>query len=275
LRDAQKTIGAFLFAGPTGVGKTEVTRQLAKVLGIELIRFDMSEYMERHTVSRLIGAPPGYIGFDQGGLLTEQVTKHPHAVLLLDELEKAHPDVFNLLLQVMDHGTLTDNNGRKADFRNIILVMTTNAGAEEGSRASIGFTQQEHASDSLRVIEKAFSPEFRNRLDAIIQFKPLDIGIIGHVVDKFIFELETLLADRQVSLTLDDEARLWLAEHGCDPKMGARPMARLIQEKIKKPLANDLLFGKLARGGHVRVYVQDNELAFAMESRELSITEQD
>lgn len=275
LRDAQKTIGAFLFSGPTGVGKTEVTRQLAKVLGIELIRFDMSEYMERHTVSRLIGAPPGYVGFDQGGLLTEQVTKHPHAVLLLDELEKAHPDVFNLLLQVMDHGTLTDNNGRKADFRNIILVMTTNAGAEEGARASIGFTQQEHSSDSLRVIEKAFSPEFRNRLDAIIQFKPLDIGIIGHVVDKFIFELETLLTDRQVALTLEDDARLWLAEHGCDPKMGARPMARLIQEKIKKPLANDLLFGKLARGGHVRIYVQDNELAFAMQSKELSVSEQD
>lgn len=275
LRDAQKTIGAFLFAGPTGVGKTEVTRQLAKVLGIELIRFDMSEYMERHTVSRLIGAPPGYVGFDQGGLLTEQITKHPHAVLLLDELEKAHPDVFNLLLQVMDHGTLTDNNGRKADFRNIILVMTTNAGAEEGARASIGFTQQEHTSDSLRVIEKAFSPEFRNRLDAIIQFKPLDIGIIGHVVDKFIFELETLLADRQVTLTLDAGARLWLAEYGCDPKMGARPMARLIQEKIKKPLADDLLFGKLARGGHVRIYVQDNELAFAMESKELSISEQE
>ncbi|MGR8933648.1 MAG: ATP-dependent Clp protease ATP-binding subunit ClpA [Gammaproteobacteria bacterium] len=275
LRDAQKTIGAFLFAGPTGVGKTEVTRQLAKVLGIELIRFDMSEYMERHTVSRLIGAPPGYIGFDQGGLLTEQVTKHPHAVLLLDELEKAHPDVFNLLLQVMDHGTLTDNNGRKADFRNIILVMTTNAGAEEGVRASIGFTQQEHSSDSLRVIERAFSPEFRNRLDAIIQFKPLDIGIIGHVVDKFIFELETLLTERQVTLTLDPDARLWLAEHGCDPKMGARPMARLIQEKIKKPLANDLLFGKLARGGHVRIYVQGDELMFAMQSKELSISEQE
>ena len=206
----------------------------------------MSEYMERHTVSRLIGAPPGYVGFDQGGLLTEQITKNPHAVLLLDELEKAHPDVFNLLLQVMDHGTLTDNNGRKADFRNIILVMTTNAGAEEGSRASIGFTHQDHATDSMKVIEKGFSPEFRNRLDAIIQFKPLDISIVGHVVDKFIFELEALLADKQVTLSLDSEARLWLAEHGCDLKMGARPMARLIQEKIKKPLANDLLFGKLA-----------------------------
>ena len=273
LRDTQKTIGSFIFAGPTGVGKTEVTRQLAKVLGVELIRFDMSEYMERHTVSRLIGAPPGYVGFDQGGLLTEQITKHPHAVLLLDELEKAHPDIFNLLLQVMDHGSLTDNNGRKADFRNIILVMTTNAGAEEGSRASIGFTQQDHATDSLKVIEKGFSPEFRNRLDAIIQFKPLDISIVGHVVDKFIFELEALLADKQVTLALDTEARLWLAEHGCDPKMGARPMARLIQEKIKKPLANDLLFGKLAHGGHVRIYVENNELAFAIDSKELIASE--
>jgi len=273
LRETQKTIGSFIFAGPTGVGKTEVTRQLAKVLGVELIRFDMSEYMERHTVSRLIGAPPGYVGFDQGGLLTEQVTKHPHAVLLLDELEKAHPDVFNLLLQVMDHGSLTDNNGRKADFRNIILVMTTNAGAEEGSRASIGFTSQDHATDSLKIIEKGFSPEFRNRLDAIIQFKPLDIAIVGHVVDKFIFELEGLLSDKQVTLSLDTEARLWLAEHGCDPKMGARPMARLIQEKIKKPLANDLLFGKLAHGGHVRIYVENNELAFAIESKELIVSE--
>lgn len=273
LRESQKTIGSFLFAGPTGVGKTEVTRQLAKVLGVELIRFDMSEYMERHTVSRLIGAPPGYVGFDQGGLLTEQVTKHPHAVLLLDELEKAHPDVFNLLLQVMDHGSLTDNNGRKADFRNIILVMTTNAGAEEGSRASIGFTHQDHATDSMKVIEKGFSPEFRNRLDAIIQFKPLDISIVGHVVDKFIFELEALLAEKHVTLMLEPDARLWLAENGCDPKMGARPMARLIQEKIKKPLANDLLFGELAQGGSVRIYVQDNELAFAIKRNEMSVTE--
>ncbi|MDD5412504.1 MAG: ATP-dependent Clp protease ATP-binding subunit ClpA, partial [Methylobacter sp.] len=273
LRESQKTIGSFLFAGPTGVGKTEVTRQLAKVLGVELIRFDMSEYMERHTVSRLIGAPPGYVGFDQGGLLTEQVTKHPHAVLLLDELEKAHPDVFNLLLQVMDHGSLTDNNGRKADFRNIILVMTTNAGAEEGSRASMGFTHQDHATDNLKVIEKSFSPEFRNRLDAIIQFKPLDISIVGHVVDKFIFELEALLAEKHVTLALDSDARLWLAENGCDPKMGARPMARLIQEKIKKPLANDLLFGELVHGGNVRIYVKDNELAFAIERNELVVPE--
>ncbi len=273
LRDTSKTIGSFLFSGPTGVGKTEVTKQLAKVLGVELIRFDMSEYMERHTVSRLIGAPPGYVGFDQGGLLTEAVNKHPHAVLLLDELEKAHPDVFNLLLQVMDHGSLTDNNGRKADFRNIILVMTTNAGAEESSRASIGFTQQDHSSDSLKVIERNFSPEFRNRLDAIVQFKPLDISIVGSVVDKFIFELEHVLAEKNVTLSLGSEARLWLAEHGCDPKMGARPMARLIQDKIKKPLANDLLFGKLADGGHVRIYVEDKELAFSIENKGLAIAE--
>lgn len=274
LRDAQKTIGSFLFAGPTGVGKTEVTRQLAKVLGLELIRLDMSEYMERHTVSRLIGAPPGYVGYDQGGLLTEQVNKHPHAVLLLDELEKAHPDVFNLLLQVMDHGTLTDNNGRKADFRNIIMIMTTNAGAEEGSRASIGFTQQDHATDSMKVIEKGFSPEFRNRLDAVIQFKPLDIGIVGSVVDKFIFELEAVLLEKNVTLILEPEARLWLAENGCDPKMGARPMARLIQEKIKKPLANDLLFGDLAQGGRVRIYVQNKELGFTIESKEVLVSEE-
>ena len=273
LREATKTIGSFLFAGPTGVGKTEVTRQLAKVMGVELLRFDMSEYMERHTVSRLIGAPPGYVGYDQGGLLTEAVTKHPHAVLLLDEIEKAHPDVFNLLLQVMDHGSLTDNNGRKADFRNIILIMTTNAGAEEGSRASIGFTHQDHASDSLKVIERNFSPEFRNRLDAIVQFKPLDISIVGSVVDKFIFELEHVLTEKNVTLSLEAEARLWLAEHGCDPKMGARPMARLIQEKIKKPLANDLLFGKLANGGHVRIYVENKELAFSIESKDLVVAE--
>ncbi len=269
LRDKGKPIGSFLFAGPTGVGKTEVTKQLAKLLDVELIRFDMSEYMERHTVSRLIGAPPGYVGYDEGGLLTEQVNKHPHAVLLLDELEKAHPDVFNLLLQVMDHGTLTDNNGRKADFRNIILVMTTNAGAEEGSRASMGFTQQEHSSDSLKVVEKSFSPEFRNRLDSIVQFNSLDMSVLGSVVDKFIFELEALLLDKQVTLSLDTEARVWLAEHGYDPKMGARPMARLIQEKIKKPLANDLLFGDLEQGGHVHIAVQDKELMFTLKGKQL------
>jgi ATP-dependent Clp protease ATP-binding subunit ClpA len=271
LGDEVRTIGAFLLAGPTGVGKTEVTRQLAKVLGIDLIRFDMSEYMERHTVSRLIGAPPGYVGFDQGGLMTEEVNKHPHAVLLLDEIEKAHPDVFNLLLQVMDHGTLTDNNGRKADFRNIILVMTTNAGASEGARASIGFTLQDHSSDSLQVIDKIFSPEFRNRLDAIIQFKPLDFDIIGNVVDKFVFELESQLADKDVSLLLAPDARAWLAEHGCDPLMGARPMKRVIQEQIKRPLAEELLFGKLSRGGTIRISVKNGKLAFAIESKELAL----
>ena len=273
LRDTSKTIGSFLFAGPTGVGKTEVTRQLAKVLGIELIRFDMSEYMERHTVSRLIGAPPGYVGFDQGGLLTEAVTRHPHAVLLLDELEKAHPDVFNLLLQVMDHGTLTDNNGRKADFRNIILIMTTNAGAEEGARASIGFTQQDHTTDSMKIIERGFSPEFRNRLDAVVQFKSLNTGVVSSVVDKFIFELEAVLADKNVTLTLEPDARTWLAERGYDEKMGARPMARLIQEKVKKPLAEDLLFGRLVNGGHVRIFVENDQLAFNIESKQLMVSE--
>ncbi len=272
LRDRHKTIGSFLFAGPTGVGKTEVTLQLAKILGIQLIRFDMSEYMERHTVSRLIGSPPGYVGYDQGGLLTEEVNKHPYAVLLFDEIEKAHPDVYNLLLQVMDHGTLTDNNGRKADFRNIILVMTTNAGAEEGGRASIGFTPQDHSTDSMKVVEKAFSPEFRNRLDAIIQFKPLDFQIIGHVVDKFIFELEAQLAEKGVSLVLEPEARQWLAENGCDPKMGARPMARVIQEHVKKPLAEDLLFGQLSKGGCVRIKLEKGELAFSIEGNPAEIS---
>ncbi|MGB5624536.1 MAG: ATP-dependent Clp protease ATP-binding subunit ClpA, partial [Woeseiaceae bacterium] len=224
LREEEKPIGAFLFAGPTGVGKTEVTRQLAMLMGVELIRFDMSEYMERHTVSRLIGAPPGYVGFDQGGLLTEAVSKNPHAVVLLDEIEKAHPEVFNLLLQVMDHGTLTDNNGRKADFRNVILVMTTNAGAEEMSRASIGFTQQDHSSDGMTVIKKRFSPEFRNRLDTIIQFASLDVNSIKRVVDKLVVELEAKLGNNNVTLELDDEAREWIAERGYDPKMGARPM---------------------------------------------------
>jgi ATP-dependent Clp protease ATP-binding subunit ClpA len=264
LRENQKTIGSFLFAGPTGVGKTEVSRQLAKVLGIELIRFDMSEYMERHTVSRLIGAPPGYVGFDQGGLLTEAVNKQPHAVLLLDEIEKAHPDVFNLLLQVMDHGTLTDNNGRKADFRNIVLIMTTNAGAADTDRPSIGFTQQDHSTDGLKAVEKLFTPEFRNRLDSIIQFKPLDGEIIRQVVDKFIFELEAQLAEKRVSLALEPDARDWLAEHGWDPKMGARPMARVIQENIKKPLAEEILFGRLAEGGMVRISVEDDRLAFTI-----------
>lgn len=269
LGSPHKPVGCFLFAGPTGVGKTEVTRQLAETLGIPLIRFDMSEYMERHTVSRLIGAPPGYVGFDQGGLLTEEVIKHPHSVVLLDEIEKAHPDVFNLLLQVMDHGTLTDNNGRHADFRNVILVMTTNAGAELMSRPSIGFTPQDHASDGMEAIRKSFSPEFRNRLDAIIQFNPLGPDTVLRVVDKFIKELAAQLADKHVALEVDDEARLWLAEKGYDPKMGARPMARVIQEHIKKPLAEQLLFGELAQGGHVKITVNDNGLAFEIRSKEL------
>ena len=268
LGNEQKPIGSFLFAGPTGVGKTEVTRQLAKIMGIELIRFDMSEYMERHTVSRLIGAPPGYVGFDQGGLLTEAINKHPHAVLLLDEIEKAHPDVFNLLLQVMDHGTLTDNNGRKADFRNVIIVMTTNAGADRLNRPSIGFSQQDHSTDGMETIKKFFTPEFRNRLDAIIQFKQLSTEIITQVVDKFLFEFEAQLEEKGVSLLVDDEARTWLAMHGYDPYMGARPMARVIQENIKKPLAEELLFGKLANGGSVHITVEDDKLHMDMESKE-------
>ncbi len=258
LNEEGKPIGSFLFAGPTGVGKTEVTRQLGMVMGVELIRFDMSEYMERHTVSRLIGAPPGYVGFDQGGLLTEAVNKNPHAVVLLDEIEKAHPEVFNLLLQVMDHGTLTDNNGRKADFRNIVIVMTTNAGAQEMSRASIGFTHQDHSSDAMAIIKKSFSPEFRNRLDAIIQFASLDAHSIKRVVDKLVVELEAKLGSNNVTLELDDAAREWIAERGYDPKMGARPMARIIQEHIKRPLAEELLFGSLADGGHVRIGVGDD-----------------
>ncbi|MDH3415972.1 MAG: ATP-dependent Clp protease ATP-binding subunit ClpA [Gammaproteobacteria bacterium] len=259
LREEDKPIGAFLFAGPTGVGKTEVTRQLAHCMGVELIRFDMSEYMERHAVSRLIGAPPGYVGFDQGGLLTEAVTKNPHAVVLLDEIEKAHPEVFNLLLQVMDHGTLTDNNGRKADFRNVVIVMTTNAGAQEMSRASIGFTQQDHSSDGMEIIRKAFSPEFRNRLDSIIQFASLDFNSIKRVVDKLVVELEAKLDNNNVTFELDDAAREWIAQRGYDPKMGARPMARIIQEHIKRPLAEELLFGSLADGGHVRITVDKDD----------------
>ena len=253
LGDQRKPVGSFLFAGPTGVGKTEVTRQLAIALGVELIRFDMSEYMERHTVSRLIGAPPGYVGFDQGGLLTEAINKHPHSVLLLDEVEKAHPDVFNLLLQVMDHGTLTDNNGRKADFRHVIIVMTTNAGAFEMNRPSIGFTQQDHTSDGMEAIKRLFSPEFRNRLDGIIQFSGLDPRTIQRVVDKLLVEVEAQLEQRGVQLHVDDAAREWLARKGYDPKMGARPMARVIQESIKRPLAEELLFGRLAGGGHAFV----------------------
>ncbi len=259
LGDQRKPVGSFLFAGPTGVGKTEVTRQLAIAMGIEFIRFDMSEYMERHTVSRLIGAPPGYVGFDQGGLLTEAIAKHPHCVLLLDEIEKAHPDVFNLLLQVMDHGTLTDNNGRKADFRHVIIVMTTNAGAQEMNRPAIGFTHMDHASDGMEAVRRLFSPEFRNRIDAIIQFAALDASTIERVVDKLIVEVEAQLEQKGVNLTLDDAARHWIAIKGYDPKMGARPMARVIQEYIKRPLAEELLFGSLVGGGNVRVTVAEDE----------------
>lgn len=255
LNDQRKPVGSFLFAGPTGVGKTEVTRQLALALGVELIRFDMSEYMERHTVSRLIGAPPGYVGFDQGGLLTEQINKHPHAVLLLDEVEKAHPDVFNLLLQVMDHGTLTDNNGRKADFRHVIIVMTTNAGAFEMSRPAIGFVPGDNTSDGMEAIKRLFSPEFRNRLDAIIQFNGLDDVTIHRVVDKLLVEVEAQLEQKGVMLHIDDSVRDWLAVKGYDPKMGARPMQRLIQESIKRALAEDLLFGSLVNGGHAYISV--------------------
>ncbi|MEE9158857.1 MAG: AAA family ATPase, partial [Gammaproteobacteria bacterium] len=269
LGNIQRPIGAFLFAGPTGVGKTEVTRQLARIMGIELVRFDMSEYMERHTVSRLIGAPPGYVGFDQGGLLTEAITKHPHAVLLLDEIEKAHPDVYNLLLQVMDHGTLTDTNGRKTDFRNVIIVMTTNAGADRISRSSMGFTRQVHTDDIMEEIKRAFSPEFRNRLDAIIQFNALDAQTISNVVDKFLVELETQLDSKNVSIEVDERARRWLAEHGHDQVMGARPMSRLIEERIKKPLAEQLLFGKLERGGHVEISEKDGELTVEIKAEEL------
>ncbi len=266
LKSEGKPEGSFLFAGPTGVGKTEVTRQLAKIMGVELIRFDMSEYMERHTVSRLIGAPPGYVGYDQGGLLTEAVNKQPHCVLLLDEIEKAHPEVFNLLLQVMDHGTLTDNNGRKADFRHVILVMTTNAGAEEMSRRSIGFSTQDHTTDGMEIITKTFTPEFRNRLDGIIQFNALDETTITYVVDKFLTELQAQLDDKRVLLDLDTDAKAWLAVHGYDEKMGARPMARLIQENIKKPLAEEILFGDLSgAGGTVYVSVVDDKLSFKFE----------
>jgi ATP-dependent Clp protease ATP-binding subunit ClpA len=255
-----KPVGSFLFAGPTGVGKTEVCRQIAKIMGVELIRLDMSEYMERHTVSRLIGAPPGYVGYDQGGLLTEELHKHPYSVVLLDEIEKAHPDVFNLLLQVMDNGTLTDSNGRKADFRNVILVMTTNAGAEMISRSSMGFTLQDHTRDAGEAIKKVFTPEFRNRLDAVINFKSLDSKVILNVVDKFLIELESQLEAKKVSMTITDKARHWLSEKGYDPIMGARPMARVIQDEIKQVLADELLFGELTDGGHVKIDVEDNKL---------------
>ncbi len=264
LSDDSKPIGSFLFSGPTGVGKTEVTRQLAEIMGLELIRFDMSEYMERHTVSRLLGAPPGYVGYEQGGLLTDAVTKNPYAVLLLDEIEKAHPDVYNLLLQIMDHGSLTDSNGRKADFRNILIVMTTNAGAHEMSRSSIGFTSQDHASDGVLAINKVFSPEFRNRLDSIIQFSSLDEYSISRVIDKLIIELELKLGKRHVNIEVSTKARSWIAENGYDAKLGARPLARLIQEHINKPLADELLFGKLMNGGSALVDLAENKLGLKL-----------
>lgn len=265
----QKPIGNFLFAGPTGVGKTEVTAQLAKIMGVELVRFDMSEYMERHAVSRLIGAPPGYVGFDQGGLLTDAVIKNPYSVVLLDEIEKAHSDIYNILLQVMDHGTLTDNNGRKVDFRNVVLVMTTNAGVQETVRKSIGFKQQDHSHDALSEINKVFSPEFRNRLDGIIWFNHLEQDVILQVVDKFLIELQVQLDAKSVSLEVSPQARTWLAEQGYDKAMGARPMGRLIQEKVKKELANELLFGSLSAGGSVTIGLKDNELQFTYTSAEV------
>jgi ATP-dependent Clp protease ATP-binding subunit ClpA len=262
LNNPNKPTGSFLFAGPTGVGKTELSQQLAKHLGVEMLRFDMSEYMERHTVSRLIGAPPGYVGYDQGGQLTEAVTKNPHAVVLLDEIEKAHPDVFNLLLQVMDNGTLTDNNGRKADFRNVILIMTSNVGAEQMARSSMGFTEQDHTMDFTSELKKVFTPEFRNRLDAVVQFNRLSEDSMESVVNKFIFALENSLTDKKVTLKVSDEARRWLAKNGYDPQMGARPMERLVQDKLKQPLAEKLLFGDLQQGGEVVVDLEDGELVF-------------
>ncbi len=268
LGNEKKPIASLLFAGPTGVGKTEVTRQLAHFMGVELVRFDMSEYMERHSVSRLIGAPPGYVGYDEGGLLTEAVNKSPHAVLLLDEIEKAHPDLFNILLQVMDHGTLTDNNGRKTDFRNVIIVMTSNAGAELMSRSSMGFSKQNHATDGTEAIKRAFTPEFRNRLDAIVQFQTLEKRTMLNVVDKFLIELEMLLEKNSVTLDVDDLARSWLADEGYDPLMGARPMERVIQDRIKKPLAEELLFGRLASGGHLRISLDDDALSFEINEAE-------
>ncbi len=273
LGSEEKPVGSFLFAGPTGVGKTEVTQQLAKILGVELLRFDMSEYMEKHAVSRLIGAPPGYVGYEQGGLLTDAVIKHPYAVVLLDEIEKAHEDVYNILLQVMDHGTLTDNNGRKADFRNIILVLTTNAGVQETVRKSIGFKQQDHSLDAMSEINKVFSPEFRNRLDNIVWFNHLSTEIIQQVIDKFIVELQAQLDEKGVSLELTREAKKWLAEHGYDKTMGARPMSRLIQEHLKKPLASELLFGELVQGGVAKVGVKKDQLVISYENKQELITE--
>ena len=262
LRDAEKPIGNYLFSGPTGVGKTEVARQLASTLGIELTRFDMSEYMERHSVSRLIGAPPGYVGFDQGGLLTDAIDQHPHCVLLLDEVEKAHPDLFNILLQVMDHGKLTDHNGKVVDFRNVILIMTTNAGASDMAKESIGFARGEREGEDTEAIKRLFTPEFRNRLDAVITFAGLTPEIVGQVVEKFVMQLEAQLADRNVTIELSSAAKEWLAERGYDRLYGARPLGRVIQEYIKKPLAEELLFGKLVKGGSVKASLKDDKLEF-------------
>ena len=268
LREGGKPVGSYLFSGPTGVGKTEVARQLASAMGVEILRFDMSEYMERHTVSRLIGAPPGYVGFDQGGLLTDGVDQNPHSVLLLDEIEKAHPDIFNILLQIMDYGKLTDHNGRKTDFSNVILIMTTNAGAEALARAPLGFAREARQGEDMEAIERSFTPEFRNRLDAIISFAPLSPEHIGRVVEKFIFELEAQLAERHITFSLTEEANAWLAERGYDRRMGARPLARVIQENVKKPLAEDILFGKLKQGGTVKISVRPDGEALAFEVME-------
>jgi ATP-dependent Clp protease ATP-binding subunit ClpA len=262
LREPHKPIGNYLFAGPTGVGKTEVARSLANIMGIELLRFDMSEYMERHTVSRLIGAPPGYVGYDQGGLLTDGVDQHPHCVLLLDEIEKAHPDLFNILLQVMDNGKLTDHHGKTVDFRNTILIMTTNAGAADMAREGLGFGNVTREGEDEEAIKRMFSPEFRNRLDAIVPFDYLPPAVVAMVIDKFVLQLEVQLADRDVHIALDEESKGWLIERGYDKLYGARPMARLIQEKIKQPLAEELLFGKLVHGGEVRVHMKDGALGF-------------
>ena len=262
LRDAEKPIGNYLFSGPTGVGKTEVAKQLAKTLGIELIRFDMSEYMERHSVSRLIGAPPGYVGFDQGGLLTDAIDQHPHAVLLLDEIEKAHQDLYNILLQVMDHGKLTDHNGKNVDFRNVILIMTTNAGASDMAKPAIGFERAARVGEDEEAIKRMFTPEFRNRLDAVVPFAGLSPEIVAQVVEKFVMQLEAQLADRNVTIELSSAAKEWLSERGYDPLYGARPLARVIQEYVKKPLAEELLFGKLAKGGSVKVGLRDGALTF-------------
>jgi ATP-dependent Clp protease ATP-binding subunit ClpA len=265
LRDPEKPIGCYLFSGPTGVGKTEVARQLAKILGVELLRFDMSEYMERHSVSRLIGAPPGYVGYDQGGLLTDGVDQHPHCVLLLDEIEKAHPDLFNVLLQVMDHGKLTDHNGKKVDFRNVVLIMTTNAGAADAAKESIGFGRGKREGEDSEAIKRLFTPEFRNRLDAVVPFSALSADVVGRVVEKFVLQLEVQLGDRNVTFELSPEATNWLAERGYDEAFGARPLARLIQETIKKPLAEEILFGRLLRGGTVKVMLNADKSALTFD----------